>query len=133
MKTFFLALTSIFLLADQALGCSEAGPREFEISAKMQSRCSKIALKYASDFANSMVKIEEKEKGYRGPKGGFKSAKSEPVLYTTQNRAGNSKLIGFNVGLDAKNKQECNFCVDMTIDAEENCRIESVRRHMCAN
>ncbi len=78
MKIIFFVIASIFLPVNQAAACSEMGVHEFEISAKTQSRCAKIALKYANDFANSMVKIEEGEKGYRGPKGGFKPKKSSP-------------------------------------------------------
>jgi hypothetical protein len=133
MKTVILAALVIFLSMSQVFACSEAGPHQFDLPAKTQSRCAKIALAYASDFAKSMVKVEKTEKGYRGPQGKFKPSHSEPVLYTTQNRSGNSKMIGFNVGLDFKDKWECNFCVEMAFDSEENCRIESIHKHMCAN
>ena len=79
-----------------------------------------------------MVATEKKEANYAGPKGPFKPTKPTPTLYLAQKRSGNSKLIGFNVGLDSSNKFECNICVDLSLDDKGNCRIESVHKHMCA-
>lgn len=132
MKTGLVISALAFLFSGQVVACSEPGPHDFDISSDMQTTCAKTALKYATDFANTIVKIEKNENGYDGPNGGFKPYKPVPSLYTTQKRAGNTKLIGFNVGLNAKNKWECNFCVDMTLDDKGNCRVESIRKHMCA-
>lgn len=133
MKQYFLISVFTFICGNQALACSEAGPHDFNIPTQLETKCAQIALKYAKDFANTMVQIEMQQKGYNGPDGRFKPSKATPVLYTTKERNGNSKLIGFNVGLDSKNKWKCNFCIDMSLETDNNCRIASIQKHMCAN
>lgn len=125
---FFLAFFPIKKLS----ACSESGQMDFKITKAKQRTCAKLAQKYAMSFASTMVKIEQAQKGYKGPDGNFKVNKPMPSVYMAKTRVGNSSLIGFNVGLDSKNKWECNFCVNMSVDADENCAIESVEKFMCA-
>ena len=132
MKNFLVLSISVIIWSVQSMACSEAGPHDFDVSPGMQNTCGKIALQYALQFAKTIVNIEKNETGYDGPLSGFTPEKALPGLYTTQKRTGNSKLIGFNVGLNSKNKWECNFCVDMAVDEKGNCKIETIRRHMCA-
>jgi hypothetical protein len=130
MKSIILISVLGFLISGQIFACSEAGPHDFDISSNVEKTCSNIALKYASVFAKKVIQIESTEKGYDGPVGSLKSS-SKPGLYTTKNRNGNSKLIGFHVGFKSKNKWDCDYCVEMQLDEKSNCRIESIFKHMC--
>lgn len=132
MKMFLIISALSLVVSMKSIACSEAGPHDFDISQNVQTSCGKIALEYAKDFAQLMVKTEKEDKTYQGPDGKFHPSKVNPTLYTTQKRSGNSNIIGFNVGLDSKNKWACNFCVVMTLDEKGSCRIESINKHMCA-
>lgn len=132
-------LAASFLFSGSSLSaqaCSELDAQDFKISDETQKTCGNMAKKYALHFAQQMVKIEKSEANYRGPLNNFTFEEGTPKFYKALTRSGNSKLIGFNVGLDskvAKNTFECTFCVDMSLDDKGACKIESIQKHMCAN
>ncbi|MBL7714158.1 MAG: hypothetical protein JNL01_01745 [Bdellovibrionales bacterium] len=131
MTKSYVWVWAFLTVAPSAWACSESSVKDFEVPQNVWSVCAETAKKYALGFAENMVKIEKSDKGYLGPVGGWSHEKSAPPLYVTKNRSGNSQLIGYNVGLTAKNHWQCNFCVDFALDGQK-CRIEAVRKHMCA-
>ncbi len=122
-----------FLFTLPVFGCSELGPQDFKVKPETKMKCGKIAIQSALDFARSQIAQEIKKKDYQGPKSFAAPANTTQVMYKAQKRAGNSRLIGFNVGLDSADKWECNYCVDFSLDEKENCKVETIVRAMCAN
>ena len=130
IKLFCVVIIMIF--SNFSFACSELGQIDFQLVPKKNEMCAKLAKQFAIEFANSIVKIEKKQGTYDGPQGGFKFNKSIPAVYTAKKRVGNSNLIGFNVGLNSKNKWECNYCVNMTLDSNDHCTIDSIQKFMCS-
>lgn len=132
MKTIF-SLSLVLLIRSPLLwACSETGPMEFEVSPAETKECGKIATKYATQFAKTIVRIEGANRSFRVPKGELFPAKGSPSLYVAKHRVGKPNLIGFNVGIDSKDKWECNYCVEMSLE-EGSCKVESVRKDKCAH
>lgn len=130
MKSMLFILVSTLVFSEISLACSEAGPHDFEVTQEAQKKCTAEAKEYAVQFGKMFLNIEGRKEKTNFPK---KSLMYESaVIYKTKKQTGNSNLVGFNVAMKSKDGWECNFCVDMAIDATEVCYIDSITKNMCS-
>ncbi len=125
-------LILLMMVSFPAFACSELGIQNFKVKPEAMKKCEALATHYAMDFAKSIIAQEQKEKNYQGPK---TLSPTGTTNYKAVKGNGFTPILGFNVSLDgpeAKNKWQCNYCVDLTINEKEECRIQSITRFMCA-